>query len=70
MNRKPFVALGVFIGGLVGAVCRPFVVYTFWLVGGQPVMEVTVYVVMLGSAALGLLVGTLASFIAVTARRT
>jgi hypothetical protein len=68
VKQRPFTASGVLIGGLLGAVSRPLVVYAFWLIDGRPVGQEGMFIIVLISCAIGFGVGSAASVLAQVSR--
>lgn len=65
MQRGAGTLLAVAVGGLLGAASRPAVLYAFWLRGADAEMSTLLLPL---SAAIGLLVGTLAVLLAALVR--
>jgi hypothetical protein len=61
MGRVTGIALGVLVGGLVGALARPTVVYAYWLRSADADLS---WAVVTFSAGIGLIVGIVAVLIA------
>jgi hypothetical protein len=65
VKQRPYTVSGLLVGGLLGAVCRPAVVFAFWLIRNDPpVAGEMILIIVLIAGAIGFGIGSCASLVA------